>query len=267
MEAGLFAAMANHGRAVSLAVLVHLGVFILLLLSWEPDPKSLLWRPDPALSSQVPKLTAYFITAQELKAKMPVHNPLEESPEAAAALQATIKTPMPVTPAIPISNKAKSAPVRSDSKAHSAKENTETKTSVQENTPNSREVISSHQLLQATRGYLQREADASIDAMGLSRAKDVNAYGASLSEMTPEMPQYQVNIIEDKTQATTLDHRLDPNRRVKIGDTCYKVVKLGTQINPHAEGLGFAEPCDPVSPTKHALDAAISKRLSQMKLK
>jgi hypothetical protein len=96
---------------------------------------------------------------------------------------------------------------------------------------------------------------------------EASAYGSTLSEMTPEMPRYKVQIIEDNTQPTTLNHRLDPNRRVKKGDTCYKVVKLGTQVNPYAEGLGFAEPCDPVSPTKRAVDAAISNRLSNMKQK
>ena len=89
--------------------------------------------------------------------------------------------------------------------------------------------------------------------------------GASLSELTPEMFDIEIIEIEDKRQATTLDHRLDPNRIMKHGDTCYRIVPLPTQINPHAEGLGFAEPCDSAR-MKKALNKAIQNRLSKVQL-
>ncbi|MCC4832001.1 hypothetical protein LMH66_05100 [Shewanella sp. 10N.7] len=89
--------------------------------------------------------------------------------------------------------------------------------------------------------------------------------GASLSELTPEMFDIEIIEIEDKRQATTLDHRLDPNRIMKHGETCYRIVPLPTQINPHAEGLGFAEPCDSAK-MKQALSKAIQNRLSKVQL-
>ncbi|PMG81073.1 hypothetical protein BCU84_00165 [Shewanella sp. 10N.286.51.B7] len=89
--------------------------------------------------------------------------------------------------------------------------------------------------------------------------------GASLSELTPEMFDIEIIEIEDKRQATTLDHRLDPNRIMKHGETCYRIVPLPTQINPHAEGLGFAEPCDSAK-MKKALGKAIQNRLSKVQL-
>ncbi|MDO6613367.1 hypothetical protein Q4601_13775 [Shewanella sp. 1_MG-2023] len=89
--------------------------------------------------------------------------------------------------------------------------------------------------------------------------------GASLSELTPEMFDIEIIEIEDKRQATTLDHRLDPNRIMKHGETCYRIVPLPTQINPHAEGLGFAEPCDSAK-MKKALSKAIQNRLSKVQL-
>ncbi|MEZ9141549.1 MULTISPECIES: hypothetical protein [unclassified Shewanella] len=89
--------------------------------------------------------------------------------------------------------------------------------------------------------------------------------GASLSELTPEMFDIEIIEIEDKRQATTLDHRLDPNRIMKHGETCYRIVPLPTQINPHAEGLGFAEPCDSAK-MKKVLGKAIQNRLSKVQL-
>ncbi|PMG31720.1 hypothetical protein BCU94_07180 [Shewanella sp. 10N.286.52.C2] len=89
--------------------------------------------------------------------------------------------------------------------------------------------------------------------------------GASTSELTPEMDDIELIVIEDKRQPTTLNHRLDPNRIVKIGETCHRLVALPTQINPYAEGLDLGHPCEG-GKTKKALDNAIQQRLSKLKL-
>ncbi|PMG43466.1 hypothetical protein [Shewanella sp. 10N.286.52.B9] len=89
--------------------------------------------------------------------------------------------------------------------------------------------------------------------------------GASTSELTPEMDDIELIVIEDKRQPTTLNHRLDPNRMVKIGETCHRLVALPTQINPYAEGLDLGHPCEG-GKTKKALNNAIQQRLSKLKL-
>ncbi|MDO6776867.1 hypothetical protein Q4591_16080 [Shewanella sp. 3_MG-2023] len=89
--------------------------------------------------------------------------------------------------------------------------------------------------------------------------------GASTSELTPEMDDIELIVIEDKRQPTTLNHRLDPNRIVKIGETCHRLVALPTQINPYAEGLDLGHPCEG-GKTKKALNNAIQQRLSKLKL-
>ncbi|WP_285162698.1 hypothetical protein [Shewanella goraebulensis] len=118
----------------------------------------------------------------------------------------------------------------------------------------------------ATSNVLQNLNQQALQTLVSQQARRATSGdGASLSELTPEMFNIEIIEIEDKRQATTLDHRLDPNRIMKHGDTCYRIVPLPTQINPHAEGLGFAEPCDSAR-MKKALNRAIQNRLSKVQL-
>ncbi|MEZ9237690.1 hypothetical protein [Shewanella sp. 10N.286.52.A9] len=119
---------------------------------------------------------------------------------------------------------------------------------------------------QASHDMLKNLNQQSLDLLIGNQARNATSKsGASVSEMTPEMEDIELIIIEDTRQATTFDHRLDPNRIMRQGDTCYRVVKLPTQINPHAEGLGYAEPCDSAK-MKKAISKSIEKRLAKIRL-
>ncbi|ABE55053.1 hypothetical protein Sden_1769 [Shewanella denitrificans OS217] len=277
--------LSNHGITVLIAVLIHLSVFFILLMSWQQDPKNILSQLAVVNNAQpAMKLNAYFISERKLNAQMSKEKK-QATPEQEPMAVIIKTTQQTLTETLDDGNLKNQPKKTSEPKKQSTPKliqqpkqqyqkankiissqlgsSENIKTSAKNNSPK----VSASQLLEATQRYLHGQADKNFEAMSQSRVREASHYGASLSEMTPEMPRYQVKIIEDKTQPTTSNHRLDPNRRVKIGDTCYKVVNLSTQINPHGEGLGFAEPCDPVSATKRSLDAAISNRLSKMKLK
>jgi hypothetical protein len=252
--------LSQHASTLFITLLLHLGVFVLLLLSWEPEHKHLVSQFD-VTSRAKPKLTAYFISAKELRAKMGGETSSKQTTEQISRDPQAVD--LDTSFSKPLAKRAlKQAPkLLSDPKAELKPAN-----ALDEINDVTRKVTAA-EVLAATQRYLQAQAESSLTAISGSHVRETNNIGASLSEMTPEMTRYQVKTIEDKIQPTTSNHRLDPNRRVKIGDTCYKVVNLSTQINPYGEGLGFAEPCDPVNPTKRALDAAIGERLSKMSIR
>jgi hypothetical protein len=271
-KVSLTSILSQHASAIFITLLLHLGVFALLLLSWEPEPKNHLSQFD-AISEPKPQLTAYFISAKELSVQKAQEANSQMTAEKIDSITKAFDADTPVPkPLVKLAINQTSQSLSDAKSAHKPKliQKRQQELKPVKKLDGIKDVaknVSASELLAATQQYLYSQGEASIESMSGSYVRETTHYGASLSEMTPEMPRYQVKIIEDKTQATSSSHRLDPNRRVKIGDTCYKVVNLSTQINPYGEGLGYAEPCDPVSPTKRALDAAISHRLSKMKIR
>ncbi|GAB1044245.1 hypothetical protein ACWAU3_11380 [Shewanella sp. JL219SE-S6] len=85
----------------------------------------------------------------------------------------------------------------------------------------------------------------------------------SLSEMDGEMEVLWVNDADDFNKVASLDLPLDPNRIVKDGDTCYRVVKVPTPLNPYAENLGFPFKCGQTEMEK-ALKEAVASRLKRL---
>jgi hypothetical protein len=253
--------------AFLIALFVHLFLLGLLALSWQGDPDEVLAAQganNNVSRANAPreKVAAYFITSAQLAKLMP-QRPTDNSPLVEPLIKPLKKTELkPITNAVSVKSSSAGAQL-----AKTVSASIKAPEIVKENNLGESILSPSERTLAMTKNYLQRQQASALDKLTVAASDERNAlFGASLSEMTPEMPRYQVKIIEDKTQPSTLNHRLDPNRRVKIGDTCYKVVNLSTQINPHGEGLGFGKPCDPVHPTKRAIDAAISHRLSQMKI-
>lgn len=249
------------------AVFVHIFLFGLLALSWQGDPDEVLaWQGAYTNVSRVNtprgKVAAYFITSAQLAKLMPP-KPVAKFPITEMLVRPVKKTDAKLlTKAVPVKSSTGTQPAKTVSTSIKASK------TIQGNSLDTKMLSPSERTLALTKNYLQRQQASALDKLTVAASDERNALlGASLSEMTPEMPRYQVQIIEDKRQPSTLNHRLDPNRRVKIGDTCFKVVNLSTQINPYGEGLGFGKPCDPVHPTKRAIDAAISHRLSKMKIK
>ena len=76
--------------------------------------------------------------------------------------------------------------------------------------------------------------------------------------MTPQMKQEWLPARKTVAEAKTLDHQFDPNRIIRKGSDCYRVVKVGTPINPHAENLGYKFKCGQTDQEK-ALAESLSK--------
>jgi hypothetical protein len=118
---------------------------------------------------------------------------------------------------------------------------------------------------QFTQGYFTRQRSDALDSLVVSEANHYTQKG-SLSEMDGDMQILELHTPDEFNTAVTLDSHIDPNRIVKQGDTCYRIVKVGTVLNPHAENLGYRFKCG-ADATQQALKTALEKRLAAMGVK
>ncbi|MFT5790586.1 MAG: hypothetical protein ACI8SJ_002715, partial [Shewanella sp.] len=109
--------------------------------------------------------------------------------------------------------------------------------------------------------YLQRKNDAALDALIIDKAKEYTR-PHSLSEMDGDMVELVFPEVDEYSKVPTTDHRLDPNRIVRQGDTCFRIVQVPTQINPYAENIGYPFNCGG-DKVKKAINEAISARLEK----
>ncbi|ABI38954.1 conserved hypothetical protein [Shewanella sp. MR-4] len=116
-----------------------------------------------------------------------------------------------------------------------------------------------------TQRYFERQREQALDDLVLEQANHYSKR-SNLSEMSPEMEVLIVPNADDFSGPTSLDLELDPNRIVRKGDTCYRVVKVGTQINPYAENLGFPFDCSGKKMNQE-IDDAIKAQLDKMMVK
>ncbi|MGR6502437.1 hypothetical protein [Shewanella sp. Koi 1] len=116
-----------------------------------------------------------------------------------------------------------------------------------------------------TQRYFERQREQALDDLVLEQANHYSKR-SNLSEMSPEMEVLIVPNADDFSGPTSLDLELDPNRIVRKGDTCYRVVKVGTQINPYAENLGFPFNCSGKKMNQE-IDDAIKAQLDKMMVK
>ncbi|QDZ90758.1 hypothetical protein D0436_09935 [Shewanella decolorationis] len=116
-----------------------------------------------------------------------------------------------------------------------------------------------------TQRYFERQREQALDDLVLEQANHYSKR-SNLSEMSPEMEMLIVPNADDFSGPTSLDLELDPNRIVRKGDTCYRVVKVGTQINPYAENLGFPFDCSGKKMNQE-IDDAIKAQLDKMMVK
>lgn len=116
-----------------------------------------------------------------------------------------------------------------------------------------------------TQRYFERQREQALDDLVLEQANQYTKR-SNLSEMSPEMEVLIVPNADDFSGPTSLDLELDPNRIVRKGDTCYRVVKVGTQINPYAENLGFPFNCSGKKMNQE-IDDAIKAQLDKMMVK
>ncbi|MCL2919268.1 hypothetical protein [Shewanella litorisediminis] len=115
--------------------------------------------------------------------------------------------------------------------------------------------------------FMARQNALALTALSESYANQqtahMNAAGRGMSELLPEMEVLLVPDADDFYKPNTLDSDIDPNRIVKSGDTCYRVVKVPTPLNPHAENLGYPFRCGE-DRVKKALKEGINKYLALM---
>ncbi|MFV0596719.1 hypothetical protein [Shewanella sp.] len=116
-----------------------------------------------------------------------------------------------------------------------------------------------------TQRYFERQREQALDDLVLEQANHYTKR-STMSEMSPEMEVLIVPNADDFSGPTSLDLELDPNRIVRKGDTCYRVVKVGTQINPYAENLGFPFDCSGKKMNQE-IDDAIKAQLDKMMVK
>ncbi|MCL1059244.1 hypothetical protein L2729_14830 [Shewanella gelidimarina] len=109
--------------------------------------------------------------------------------------------------------------------------------------------------------YLQRKNDAALDALIVDKANEYSG-PHSLSEMDGGMVELIFPEVDEYSKIPTTDHRLDPNRIVRRGDTCFRIVQVPTQINPYAENIGYPFNCGG-DKVKKAINDAISARLEK----
>ncbi|NMH63801.1 hypothetical protein [Shewanella salipaludis] len=117
----------------------------------------------------------------------------------------------------------------------------------------------------STLSHLQRQRREALDTLVRQEA-DAFTAKRSMSEMDAELEVLLVPNADDFSQATTLGNKLDPNRIVRKGDTCYRVVKVGNQLNPYAENLGYPFDCSGKKMNQDIQDA-IDAKLAQMHVK
>jgi hypothetical protein len=117
---------------------------------------------------------------------------------------------------------------------------------------------------QATSHFIQQNNIAALDTLIGSQTALQNKPTGTMSEMDPNLDFIELAAEIDISQPHTFNHRLDPNRIVKQGDYCYRVVELATQVNPHGWGLGFATFCGE-DQVKKQLTEAIRKRVNAVK--
>ncbi len=116
--------------------------------------------------------------------------------------------------------------------------------------------------LKSARKVLQHSQQQALQQLSQQYA-DKATGRKSLSEMGGEMEELWVNDADDFNKVASLDLPLDPNRIVKDGDTCYRVVKVPTPLNPYAENLGFPFKCGQTEMEK-ALKEAVVSRLKRL---
>ncbi|HBF45771.1 MAG TPA: hypothetical protein DDW91_04485, partial [Shewanella frigidimarina] len=117
---------------------------------------------------------------------------------------------------------------------------------------------------QATSHFIQQNNIAALDTLIGSQTALQNQPTGTMSEMDPNLDFIELAPEIDINQPHTFNHRLDPNRIVKQGDYCYRVVELPTQVNPHGWGLGFAEFCGE-DQVKKQLTESINNRINRIK--
>lgn len=287
-------------------LLVHACLFLLICILWRPQLNPFGLTETESRGPKVTALKAYFIYAPAVEkaesAALETESKAEDKTEMTSSVTPTI-VPTPATQVKPLpifekvvpekvdQGKVKPDTVKPDitqssqsqSSAQSEVQSAEVTAKKPTNTLDTTEIkpqlgaksspaaegestiATSSSMSLFTQQYFERQREQALDDLVIEQA-DKFTRKSNMSEMSPEMEVLFVPNADDFGGTTSLDLPLDPNRIVRIGDTCYRVVRLGTQINPNAENLGFPINCSGKK-INQAIDDAIQSRLNKMMLK
>ncbi|MGE6314960.1 hypothetical protein ACQKC1_04105 [Shewanella baltica] len=287
-------------------ILVHACLFLLICILWRPQLNPFGLTETGSRGPKVTALKAYFIYAPAVEkaesATLETESKAEDKTEATSSVTPTI-VPTPATQVKPLpilekvmpekvdQGKVKPDTVKPDitqssqsqSSAQSEVQPAEVTAKKPTNTLDGTEIkpqlgaksspaaegestiATSSSMSLFTQQYFERQREQALDDLVIEQA-DKFTRKSNMSEMSPEMEVLFVPNADDFGGTTSLDLPLDPNRIVRKGDTCYRVVQLGTQVNPYAENLGFPFDCSGKK-INQAIDDAIQSRLNKMMLK
>ncbi|MCS6118940.1 hypothetical protein G3444_08490 [Shewanella baltica] len=287
-------------------ILVHVCLFLLICILWRPQLNPFGLTETESRGPKVTALKAYFIYAPAVEkaesAALETEIKAEDKTEMTSSVTPTI-VPTPATQVKPmpifekvVPEKVESEKVNPDTVKPDITQSSQSQSSAQSevqpaevtakkptNTLDTTEIkpqlgaksspaaegestiATSSSMSLFTQQYFERQREQALDDLVIEQA-DKFTRKSNMSEMSPEMEVLFVPNADDFGGTTSLDLPLDPNRIVRIGDTCYRVVRLGTQINPNAENLGFPINCSGKK-INQAIDDAIQSRLNKMMLK
>ncbi|ACK46527.1 conserved hypothetical protein [Shewanella baltica OS223] len=287
-------------------ILVHVCLFLLICILWRPQLNPFGLTETESRGPKVTALKAYFIYAPAVEkaesAALETEIKAEDKTEMTSSVTPTI-VPTPATQVKPmpifekvVPEKVESEKVKPDTVKPDITQSSQSQSSAQSevqpaevtakkptNTLDTTEIkpqlgaksspaaegestiATSSSMSLFTQQYFERQREQALDDLVIEQA-DKFTRKSNMSEMSPEMEVLFVPNADDFGGTTSLDLPLDPNRIVRKGDTCYRVVQVGTQVNPYAENLGFPFDCSGKK-INQAIDDAIQSRLNKMMLK
>ncbi|MCS6210070.1 hypothetical protein [Shewanella baltica] len=287
-------------------LLVHACLFLLICILWRPQLNPFGLTETESRGPKVTALKAYFIYAPAVEkaesAALETESKAEDKTEMTSSVTpTTVPTPPTQVKPLPIfekvvpekvdQGKVKPDTVKPDitqssqsqssaqsevqpaevtaKKPTNALDTTEIKPQLGAKSSPAAEgestIATSSNMSLFTQQYFERQREQALDDLVIEQA-DKFTRKSNMSEMSPEMEVLFVPNADDFGGTTSLDLPLDPNRIVRKGDTCYRVVQVGTQVNPYAENLGFPFDCSGKK-INQAIDDAIQSRLNKMMLK
>ncbi|MEM6249054.1 hypothetical protein [Shewanella vaxholmensis] len=287
-------------------ILVHVCLFLLICILWRPQLNPFGLTETESRGPKVTALKAYFIYAPAVEknesAALETESKAEDKTEMTSSVTpTTVPTPPTQVKPLPIfekvvPEKVESEKVNSDTVKPDITQSSQSQSSAQSevqsaevtakkptNTLDTTEIkpqlgaksspaaegestiATSSSMSLFTQQYFERQREQALDDLVIEQA-DKFTRKSNMSEMSPEMEVLFVPNADDFGGTTSLDLPLDPNRIVRKGDTCYRVVQVGTQVNPYAENLGFPFDCSGKK-INQAIDDAIQSRLNKMMLK
>lgn len=263
-------------------LLVHAGLFLLIYILWRPQLNPFGLTETNSRGPKVTALKAYFIYAPaadkaensepetKIKAEEKVAQgkvkPDTVKPDITQSSQSQSKKTQLIAPS---EEQPAEAMAKKPTNTFDATDATEIKPQLGAKSSPAAEgesaTATSSSVSLFTQHYFERQREQALDDLVMEQA-DKFSQKSNMSKMSPEMEVLFVPNADDFGGTTSQDLPLDPNRIVRKGDTCYRVVQVGTQVNPYAENLGFPFDCSGKK-INQDIDDAIQSRLNKMMLK